>query len=147
MKPEPGTYILVLESHCRNSIQVGRWGRLELERGYYLYVGSAFGPGGVRSRVSRHCRKENAKRWHIDFLRECTHLKSVWYVHDSERLEHEWAETLAGLSQTKSIKGFGCSDCRCLAHLFLVTQEADLGACAGALMGRIQQARCDSVLG
>lgn len=143
MKSEPGTYILVLESGKKKQIQIGKWGKLALDPGYYLYVGSAFGPGGVRSRVSRHCREEKSKRWHIDFLRVYTHLNVVWYAHGAERLEHRWANALAGLEQTLAVKGFGCSDCRCLSHLFFVAHKADLDACASVLAGRIQQWTCD----
>jgi Uri superfamily endonuclease len=65
-----GTYALILRSHSKATTQVGRWGRINLETGYYIYIGSAFGPGGVRARVSRHFRKEKRKHWHIDYLRK-----------------------------------------------------------------------------
>ena len=142
MKSKPGTYILVLESNSRKRVQIGKWGQLEIVPGYYLYVGSAFGPGGVLSRVSRHCCEEKSKRWHVDFLRESTSLDVVWYIHGSERLEHQWAKALEGAAETASIKGFGCSDCQCMSHLFFVTQETDLGGCARMLPGRLQYWHC-----
>lgn len=144
MKSAPGTYVLVLESDKQQRIQIGKWGQLEIHPGYYLYVGSAFGPGGVLARVSRHCREEKSQRWHIDYLRAHTRLKIVWYVHGSERLEHHWATALAGLAQTLAVKGFGCSDCCCLSHLFYVADEVDLEACASVLPWKIQQWRCHS---
>ena len=144
MRPEPGTYVLVLESNQRESVQIGKWGKLEINSGYYLYVGSAFGPGGVLSRVSRHCREEKSKRWHIDFLRECTSLKAVWYRHGSERLEHRWAKALESAAQTALIKGFGCSDCHCASHLFYVVKARDLGDCAPALPEGVEQWSCVS---
>jgi Uri superfamily endonuclease len=142
MKSENGTYVLVLQSGKRQAAQVGKWGRLEIARGYYLYVGSAFGPGGVLSRVSRHCRAEKAKRWHVDYLREQTHLEAIWYVHSDERFEHRWARKLETLEETTAIKGFGCSDCRCLSHLFFVASPAGLTACRHALPGPIQTTAC-----
>lgn len=144
MNAEPGTYVLILESDKHKRIQIGKWGQLAMEPGYYLYVGSAFGPGGVRSRVSRHCREEKSKRWHIDFLRAYTRLHIVWYAHGRERLEHRWAHALGDLAQTVAIKGFGCSDCRCLSHLFFVARKAELDVCYHALVGRIQPWRCHS---
>ena len=52
-----GTYALVLRSDVSAATEIGRWGRLTIRPGYYVYVGSALGPGGVRARVSRHCRE------------------------------------------------------------------------------------------
>ncbi|MFQ5579314.1 MAG: DUF123 domain-containing protein [Nitrospiria bacterium] len=54
MKSEPGTYALILQSRSEARGQVGRLGQINLKPGYYIYVGSAFGPGGVQARVSRH---------------------------------------------------------------------------------------------
>jgi Uri superfamily endonuclease len=134
----------VLESKQRESAQIGKWGKLEISRGHYLYVGSAFGPGGLLSRVSRHCREEKSKRWHIDFLRECTSVKVVWYRHGSVRLEHRWAKALEAAAETTLVKGFGCSDCHCAAHLFYVAKASDLSVCANALPEGAEQWSCVS---
>ena len=53
IKPDPGTYVLVLRSDKNQTVQVGRWGLLNIHPGYYLYVGSAFGAGGVRAQAMR----------------------------------------------------------------------------------------------
>lgn len=126
MKSKPGTYVLVLHSDRSACVRIGHWGLLDIRPGYYLYVGSAFGPGGVLARVSRHCYKAKSKRWHIDYLREFTILKSVWYSYSKVRLEHRWAEALAELNETESVKGFGCSDCKCESHLFFTVEEPKL---------------------
>ena len=115
---------------------------LHIDCGYYLYVGSAFGPGGVLSRVARHCREEKSKRWHIDYLREHVSLDVVWYLHGREHLEHDWANALESIAETELINGFGCSDCRCASHLFYVARASDLVMCANALPGRIEQWVC-----
>jgi Uri superfamily endonuclease len=118
MKPDPGTYALILQSDSTETIQVGRWGGLELQPGYYIYVGSAFGPGGVRARVSRHLRREVRKHWHIDYLREYVTPVEAWVSYEAEHLEHEWAGVLFGRPEMTPIQGFGCSDCQCYSHLF-----------------------------
>ena len=53
-----GTYALLLACHSAASLQVGRWGLLHTLPGNYIYVGSAFGPGGLESRLSRHFRSD-----------------------------------------------------------------------------------------
>ena len=65
----PGAYVLVLRFSKRLEISVGRLGVLSAQAGYYVYVGSALGPGGLAARVGRHCRREKTLRWHVDCLR------------------------------------------------------------------------------
>lgn len=123
MKSEPGTYALVLRSKAKASIQIGRWRRLSILPGYYIYVGSAFGPGGVSARVSRHCRKAKSRRWHIDYLRDLTEPISVWCNYDPDHLEHMCARVLRGMANVSPVQGFGCTDCNCEAHLFRISRE------------------------
>lgn len=122
----PGTYVLILQSQKRNSIQIGKWGSLEIKRGYYAYIGSAFGPGGVLSRVGRHCRHVKKMHWHIDYLREALDLESIWFTHSGKRLEHEWATAIATLQHAQPVTGFGCTDCQCASHLYFFEQKPEL---------------------
>ena len=50
VSPAPGTYVLVLRCSSNRTIRVGCLGSIRLRPGYYLYVGSGFGPGGLRAR-------------------------------------------------------------------------------------------------
>jgi len=126
MNPEPGAYALILRSRSTGKAQIGRWRQVDLELGYYIYVGSAFGPGGVQARVSRHCRLTKSNHWHIDYLREFASPVGAWYSHESNRLEHRWAQVLCEMSGMSSIRGFGCSDCKCHSHLFQTSTAPDL---------------------
>jgi len=118
MNVQSGTYALLLESCVNKRIQIGRWREIELQRGYYVYIGSAFGPGGVRARVLRHHGLQKKNHWHIDYLRQHCEVVGAWYTHHPERLEHEWAESLNQSDNFTALKGFGCSDCGCNSHLF-----------------------------
>lgn len=111
--------MLVLRSLKSTNAQIGRWGRLEIVPGYYVYVGSAFGPGGVPARISRHCKKQKTRHWHIDYLREHAEPLFVWYSFDPKILEHRWAQALTKMTGLSPVKGFGCTDCKCLSHLFV----------------------------
>ncbi len=118
MENRPGTYVLQLRLPARASIEVGRLGRLVFKRGIYCYVGSAFGPGGVRARVCHHARPARRPHWHIDYLRRAARLESVWFSHAAGRREHRWARALLQLSgAVPGLDGFGASDCDCAAHL------------------------------
>ena len=122
MKPDPGTYALILQSNSNETIQVGRWGGLDLQPGYYIYVGSAFGPGGVRARLSRHLRTDKRKHWHIDYLREYVTPVEAWVSYETEHLEHRWAGILSEKPELILIRDFGCSDCNCQSHLFFTSK-------------------------
>ena len=139
MLSKPGTYILVLRSRSRRHIAIGRWGDLAMQPGYYLYVGSAFGPGGVAARVLRHWRQLKAKRWHIDYLREYTTPQAVWYSHAPIHLEHGWAETMKNLQGVRPLAGFGCSDCACQAHLFFTPVKPALDSFVEAAVCSVQE--------
>ena len=116
---QPGTYALILRALAAQDIQVGRLGRLLVLPGVYVYVGSAFGPGGLMARVGRHQRKPPAPHWHIDHLRRVTELVEVWFTYDPIPREHEWADIFRNLPGAGiPLKGFGASDCGCKAHLF-----------------------------
>jgi Uri superfamily endonuclease len=118
MLPKSGTYALILLSRSEEDIQVGRLGRLQVKPGFYVYVGSAFGPGGVIARVSHHMNISSHPRWHIDYLRAVTLIQGIWYTFDSVCREHQWAETLARSRKASTpLRGFGSSDCRCKSHL------------------------------
>ena len=143
MKPKPGTYALLLRSDASTCTRIGRWGRLNVRPGYYIYVGSALGPGGVLARVSRHCREQKTRHWHIDYLREFTIPVSVWYSHSPTRLEHCWADAVAKLNETEPVKGFGCSDCRCNSHLSFSAREPEMPEFAAAVRGSIKSWICE----
>jgi len=120
----PGTYVLVLSSRSTDLIQIGRLGALQLQSGFYVYVGSALGPGGVRARLARHLRPSCRPHWHIDYLRAHTNVEEIWYCLSTRRLEHFWAEHIR-LTEGASVPllGFGSTDCGCASHLFFRQQR------------------------
>ncbi len=117
-----GTYALILSSSGQRTILIGKLGKLKMRKGYYVYVGSAFGPGGVRARVKRHCRIHKPPHWHIDYIRPVVELIEVWYTYDPKKREHQWADILMRIDGVEwPLEGFGSSDCKCESHLFFFT--------------------------
>ena len=121
LPPRPGTYILVLRNRAKTRIDVGRLGRCPFPRGWYLYTGSAFGPGGLAARVGRHLKPDKACRWHIDYITATFSVHRVWLSVVPEKLECSWAGLLEQMGGTIAQKGFGASDCSCPGHLFHFT--------------------------
>ena len=109
----------MLSARATRSVRIGRLGVLLLQPGFYVYVGSALGPGGARARLAHHMKPSNRPHWHIDYLKPHAKLEEVWYCHDQFRCEHEWARNV-GIAQGASVPlaGFGASDCRCESHLY-----------------------------
>jgi Uri superfamily endonuclease len=117
-KTRPGTYALLLSSASNGVIQLGRLGDLQLQPGFYVYVGSALGPGGVRARLSHHIRHAEHPHWHIDYLRFHTMLEEIWFCYEPKSREHDWARCFAGMrGASVPMVGFGSSDCGCETHL------------------------------
>ena len=140
LKPAAGTYAIILRSHTNKAIRVGQWGLLRMKKGFYIYVGSAFGPGGLRARVLRHCLAIKPIHWHIDYLRSSACPIEVVYSHDAAKLEHQWARTLIDMKFFSTINGFGSSDCMCDSHLFFTPAPPRTRALAQSMKG---QARCE----
>ncbi len=138
MDSKPGTYVLILQCSINTLLPFGRWGHIETRPGFYIYVGSAFGPGGLSARVSRHCQQRKAKFWHVDYLREVTDPVSVWFSYAAERLEHFWAGAMAKMKHAVPVKRFGCSDCKCETHLFYMAKEPELATFLALVDGSIE---------
>ncbi|MCP3669586.1 MAG: GIY-YIG nuclease family protein [Gammaproteobacteria bacterium] len=114
-----GSYILILHNSREQTLAVGSLGGIMFSPGWFAYVGSAFGPGGVAARCWHHRGIAGRPHWHIDYLRAVTRLQQIWFSHDPQRREHQWS-LLLGRSRGASqpITGFGASDCDCGSHLF-----------------------------
>lgn len=126
---EPGTYVLLLRADVHRTITIGHLGVLEVRPGWYVYVGSALGPGGLAGRVGRHAKMDKPFRWHIDYLAAVAVLEEVWYTADGTRRECQWAEVLSQLrGATVPLEAFGSSDCRCRTHLFFLQKPPSLRA-------------------
>jgi Uri superfamily endonuclease len=124
-----GTYILFVLLDHQVALSIGRLGDFDFPAGYYSYVGSARGPGGLEARLARHLRAGKRPRWHIDYLLQVATATEIWQVSSSERLECRWAEALLHLpGATLPVPGFGSSDCGCHAHLLLFEAMPSLTA-------------------
>lgn len=132
-KPAPGTYALLIRLDHACDIAIGKLGRSRFPAGFYLYVGSALGPGGLAGRLARHLRANKRLHWHVDHLLKArgTRIVQVWTFESATRRECDWARTAMRLPGARIIAGrFGASDCRCAAHLIGFTTAPDWAAFA-----------------
>ena len=117
---KPGTYALLLGLHEPALLQVGRLGRIHFDAPYYLYFGSAFGPGGLAARLTHYLQPARRLHWHLDYLLQAAEVLGVWHTSDPARLECTWARAASGLRGGSLVPRFGSSDCRCRSHLLAV---------------------------
>lgn len=123
---ERGTYALLMRFVQAANVEVGRLGTFAFPPGYYLYLGSARGPGGLAARLGRHRRRVKKLHWHVDYLLQHAELVEVWSAISGERLECRWAEVARELAGARVvIPCFGASDCRCPAHLYHFDHRPD----------------------
>jgi sugar fermentation stimulation protein A len=128
-----GCYILVIPLPNGFEGEVGSLGKVSLPSGIYGYVGSA--RSGLDLRLQRHIRREKIIHWHVDRL--TVRAEGMWAmefhspVWEECQLAHEALERGAG----PVLPGFGCSDCRCRTHLFLLSTD----------VMQSLQASCDAV--
>lgn len=110
-----GSYILLIELNSDSEIEVGGEEK-HLDKGFYTYFGSAFGPGGLK-RIDRHKEVSKGKRdvrhWHIDYLSGLEDSNIIEAIKFPEKdLECELAQE-AG----QKVENFGSTDCSCRSHL------------------------------
>jgi Uri superfamily endonuclease len=108
-------YIVLTHVPRRTRLAVGSLGVVILERGWYVYVGSAV--RGREARVARHLAREKSLRWHVDYLTTAFAPERAWLV-DGAAGECALAGALAALpGAERRPRRFGAGDCRCAGHL------------------------------
>jgi Uri superfamily endonuclease len=134
---DPGTYVLLLWLKKSKPIVIGKLGTIDFTPGYYAYVGSAMGPGGLAARIRRHLKINKKAHWHIDYLRPAVRIDGLFIATGRRIKEHAWAERLAGAPISgRAINGFGCTDCRCVSHLYQLPSPAETSVIAQQLNAR-----------
>ncbi len=115
-----GSYVILIRLYTEKKLKIGKLGMISFKKGLYAYVGSAL--NSLEGRISRHLISEKRKHWHVDYLIENADIENVFYIESDQRKECEIANKL---SDNDSVKGFGCSDCKCSSHLFFIEKPID----------------------
>jgi len=124
-----GTYILFLESGRDLKPEIGKLGKIKIDKGLYAYVGSAMGKSvNLENRVRRHQElarsKKGKKQWHIDYFTTAKGVDVTGVVRITGKAIECEAAKLMGKSGGRLIaKGFGSSDCKCKTHFFGITEK------------------------
>jgi Uri superfamily endonuclease len=113
-----GIYVLVISVGKKIRVNVGALGVVNFEKGVYAYVGSA--QNNIEKRIERHLRKVKRKFWHVDYLlgTRFVEVMKVFYEEAGKAEECGIARKLAEMGAP--VLNFGCSDCSCRSHLFML---------------------------
>ncbi|ABN70508.1 protein of unknown function DUF123 [Staphylothermus marinus F1] len=118
-----GYYVLFINvgKACRITTRSGK--KFNIKPGIYVYLGSAFGRGGLYSRIMRHLRKRKKLFWHIDYLLTCKQVEIIEYLtiecSKNKCIDYESFISRTLTNMFEPIKGFGCSDKpKDTSHLF-----------------------------
>ena len=120
--PVKGTYCLCINVEEDTSIKVGALGEIDFPSGSYIYVGSAL--NSLLPRLERHIKNSRGEHdvthWHIDYLLRDPNvsIESIFMNDNGEKLECAMAANVD--EHGEPIPHFGCSDCRCISHLYSV---------------------------
>ncbi|MEA3248555.1 MAG: GIY-YIG nuclease family protein [Nanoarchaeota archaeon] len=113
-----GIYLLVVKVKKRIKIKIGALGKINFDKGDYIYIGSA--QNNLEKRIERHLRSKKKRHWHIDYLLEDKSVKVIEVFYQKSKKSEE-CETANRLLKTETpILNFGCSDCKCKSHLFKI---------------------------
>lgn len=116
-----GVYVLIILIRKNVTVNVGALGGLFFKKGLYAYVGS--GQNGVEKRIERHLRKVKRKFWHIDYLlaNDAARVVKVFSKEAGKPEECRIARIIG--EKAWPIGNFGCSDCGCVSHLFMLSDS------------------------
>lgn len=119
-----GVYCLIIKVKIDIIQEIGSLGKIKFKKGDYVYIGSA--QNNLEKRIKRHLSKKKKIKWHIDYLLKNIFVKieKIFYKKAAKKEECEIASFLTKFEEP--IKNFGCSDCKCKAHLFKLKSIVNL---------------------
>jgi Uri superfamily endonuclease len=143
---EKGTYVLIAFVPQMKRVQVGQLGEFDIVPGFYAYVGSAFGAGGLGARIGHHLESAAAPHWHIDYLLQVADPVEIWYTVAGQKLEHQWSGLFEHAPQFRiPIPRFGSSDYHRSrsSHLFYSKRRTAFGWFQQQLLGRFEDVHAE----
>ncbi len=111
-----GAYVLHFSLKADKNISVGKFGKIHFPLGHYLYMGNAYGSGGLKARLMRHARIQKKQHWHFDYIRPFVALDKVTAYKDGHECDLV-ALYIKQYQMQSFYQGLGSSDCRrCQSH-------------------------------
>lgn len=117
LPPIKGAYLLVISLSEAFDLEISSLPPTNMQTGFYIYCGSARGPGGIKARLKRHFAKAKRRHWHIDHLTLATSKSAALPIADGDECILV-SQLLNSRQFSTPVTGFGASDCStCQSHL------------------------------
>lgn len=137
-----GNYILLLHLSQNSPLTIGKLGQFDFPAGWYTYVGSAFGAGGLKARIKRHLEPTKSLHWHIDYLRQVAEIDEIWLSPGTVSHEEAWVDVVLSIPGASiPVDGFGASDSDKDSHLIYFDVRPSMEDFAVALRRKFPQAQ------
>ena len=121
-----GCYCLIIKLSESSKIKIGKkLGKIEFEKGHYVYVGSAM--NSLTARIERHLSEDKKMHWHVDYLLKKAEITEVIYNESKRKIECDLSRFIS--TKSEGITGFGCSDCDCKSHLYYFKNKKEAIEC------------------
>ncbi|RLG85548.1 MAG: GIY-YIG nuclease family protein [Thermoprotei archaeon] len=118
---EPGIYVLLVKLNRDFTDKIGSLGLVKLNRGLYLYIGSA--KRGLLSRLKRYCLRDIKNiHWHIDYLVKYGEVLGAYIILGKDITESYIANIFSKILKP-AINRFGATDTKDITHLFNYHEE------------------------
>ena len=116
-----GSYLLLMENEIDQEIEIGKLGKIQFQKGFYVYVGS--GMANLEKRVKHHQLKKKYYHYHIDYLTpDFMKIKKTFLIRSTEKLESQIALRVEKVCDN-TIIDFGSSDAKENSHLFYFSEN------------------------
>ncbi|MBO3763117.1 MAG: GIY-YIG nuclease family protein [Candidatus Brockarchaeota archaeon] len=123
-----GSYSIIFKLIINKKLEVGTLKTTFLSRGFYVYNGSAYGSGGLMSRIKHHVEKKKRRHWHMDYVTSSSKCKILKIIVCKKR-NIERRISLEMLEEKDSFIGipkFGATDDKVSkTHLFLIRANSE----------------------
>ena len=135
-----GHYALLLYLSQNEQLTIGKLGSFEFAVGWYIYIGSAFGAGGLTGRLKHHFKLAEKPHWHIDYFRHVAQISEVWLSPSEERQEEAWVDVVLSIPGAMIlVDGFGASDSSQDSHLIYFDVQPTMEDFAVAVRSRFPE--------
>lgn len=115
-----GIYVLEIKLYRNIHLNHPKFSSIDLNRGYYFYVGSA--QKNLQKRILRHQKKSKQIHWHIDYLtsNKNSSIKRIFVLVGADKsFETLISKSFISKKFEMPINGFGSSDDKSVSsHLF-----------------------------
>ncbi|MGR3220962.1 MAG: GIY-YIG nuclease family protein [Candidatus Anammoxibacter sp.] len=117
-----GIYNLIIYLDKARNIEIGKLGRFDFQKGFYVYTGSS--QNSLQKRIKRHLSTKKKLHWHIDYLLKLGDIINVLVIESLKKDECTLSNEIGLLCDAQIVAtGFGSSDCTCRTHLYFFKKQ------------------------